>query len=798
MASSMSPPTLETQSAQLSNVNTPTSKVGTVTNDDDDDDDSGLEHTWRSRLKVSAFVITNTIVNDIMDSLHVYPHLYLTYMLDQALVSSIVGVPCTPWNWRNIFAGGGFRQMYHGFIPFAMFNVIESVAGVLPTLSVRLGLVDSQEAERVVDWGNWISIYVINSLIRIPFEMMHARCMNPIQSSTATPATTAAIRTAGLSTAVATSTVTTLTDVVKTMAAAGVTTTSFLGVRWWVVLSSAFLDIDFASNWRHYLPETHPLADRRSVFEAVMATKLYWPALVMLIELNPFPDVDDGPLLRLTIDTLVAMVPGYAVGFVVRMLAQIVWQRIRGVVIANVFEDAEHHLERHLQQAADNVGQVRGRVKLSKDDRTAYVQMTNRSNSGSGLRQLESQANRDASLKTLEEKREALYERLDKQYAKLALLDVDNEIIIEADREDVLSSFQQIALAPRSTLLSPEGISVEFKGEYGLDYGGVFRSYMGAVSKALATSPTLFKPGPDNGLLPVKQTRDESDGPHRSPADEQLFAVGRLLALAITRSTPLDVCFSRCLFKVLLGETITPSDVARIDPEFAKNQIGTLLTEGGVRMMEEVLSGSEDPESMYFVDPNTDEEVVEGGKRIRVTERNKARYVQALVEHKLVGHCRAELAMIIEGFYDIIPKKMLCDSEDDHRINATDLELLVAGLPQIDVDDWRTHCAGVLMTDDTYADLREWFWEIIGSYTYEQRARLLSFTTGSGRLPITGFTELDPPFNIDVTAAPLGHLPSAHTCTNQLCLPGYTSKDQLAERLNIAIQHGDDAGFGFA
>jgi hypothetical protein len=38
---------------------------------------------------------------------------------------------------------------------------------------------------------------------------------------------------------------------------------------------------------------------------------------------------------------------------------------------------------------------------------------------------------------------------------------------------------------------------------------------------------------------------------------EELFAVGRLLALAITEATPLDICLSRCFYKVLLGEKIT-------------------------------------------------------------------------------------------------------------------------------------------------------------------------------------------------------------------------------------------------
>ena len=39
-------------------------------------------------------------------------------------------------------------------------------------------------------------------------------------------------------------------------------------------------------------------------------------------------------------------------------------------------------------------------------------------------------------------------------------------------------------------------------------------------------------------------------------------------------------------------------------------------------------------------------------------------------------------------------------------------------------------------------------------------------------------------------------LPSAHTCTNQLDLPEYPSKEILSERLTFAIKEGK-VGFGF-
>ena len=63
-------------------------------------------------------------------------------------------------------------------------------------------------------------------------------------------------------------------------------------------------------------------------------------------------------------------------------------------------------------------------------------------------------------------------------------------------------------------------------------------------------------------------------------------------------------------------------------------------------------------------------ELFEGGRHIRVTEENKEQYVQLLVEHYLLGHCRRELALVLEGFYDIIPKSVLCGGDGDLKLRC--------------------------------------------------------------------------------------------------------------------------------
>ena len=77
------------------------------------------------------------------------------------------------------------------------------------------------------------------------------------------------------------------------------------------------------------------------------------------------------------------------------------------------------------------------------------------------------------------------------------------------------------------------------------------------------------------------------------------------------------------------------------------------------------------------------------------------------------------------------------------------------------------------------------------------QAPVLSFVCGSGRLPADGFAGLRPAFNVEINLAePTDHLPSAHTCFNQLCLPVYTSREQLEQRLTSAVELGGNS-FGF-
>ena len=73
------------------------------------------------------------------------------------------------------------------------------------------------------------------------------------------------------------------------------------------------------------------------------------------------------------------------------------------------------------------------------------------------------------------------------------------------------------------------------------------------------------------------------------------------------------------------------------------------------------------------------------GKGIPVTEANKREYVQLACQMKMTGSIRPQIKSFLEGFYEIIPKELIA------IFNEQELELLISGLPNIDIDDLKAN-----------------------------------------------------------------------------------------------------------
>lgn len=117
------------------------------------------------------------------------------------------------------------------------------------------------------------------------------------------------------------------------------------------------------------------------------------------------------------------------------------------------------------------------------------------------------------------------------------------------------------------------------------------------------------------------------------------------------------------------------------------------------------------------------------------------------------------------GFHELIPRDLI--SIFNHR----ELELLIAGLPNFDIDDLRANIEyGHGYTANS--PQIKWFWEIIESFDASEIALLLQFVTGSSKIPLDGFKALQgmhgaQNFTLEkLRTNDMQRLPAGHTCFN--------------------------------
>jgi E3 ubiquitin-protein ligase HUWE1 len=116
------------------------------------------------------------------------------------------------------------------------------------------------------------------------------------------------------------------------------------------------------------------------------------------------------------------------------------------------------------------------------------------------------------------------------------------------------------------------------------------------------------------------------------------------------------------------------------------------------------------------------------------------------------------------GFHEIIPAELIA------IFNEQELELLISGLPDIDVDDWKSNTE--YHNYNPSSQQIQWFWRALRSFDKEERAKLLQFVTGTSKVPLNGFKELEGMngvnrFNIHRDYGSKDRLPSSHTCFNR-------------------------------
>ncbi|XP_075041003.1 E3 ubiquitin-protein ligase HUWE1 isoform X9 [Mixophyes fleayi] len=327
---------------------------------------------------------------------------------------------------------------------------------------------------------------------------------------------------------------------------------------------------------------------------------------------------------------------------------------------------------------------------------------------------------------------------------------------------------------------------IVFEGEEGQDAGGLLREWYMIISREMFNPMyALFRTSPGDRV-----TYTINPSSHCNPNHLSYFKfVGRIVAKAVYDNRLLECYFTRSFYKHILGKSVRYTDMESEDYHFYQGLV--YLLENDVSTLGYDLTFSTEVQEFGVCEVR---DLKPNGANILVTEDNKKEYVHLVCQMKMTGAIRKQLAAFLEGFYEIIPKRLIS------IFTEQELELLISGLPTIDIDDLKSNTEYHKYQSNSIQI--QWFWRALRSFDQADRAKFLQFVTGTSKVPLQGFAALEgmngiQKFQIHRDDRSTDRLPSAHTCFNQLDLPAYESYEKLRHMLLLAIQECSE-GFGLA
>ncbi|KAF6040586.1 HUWE1 [Bugula neritina] len=327
---------------------------------------------------------------------------------------------------------------------------------------------------------------------------------------------------------------------------------------------------------------------------------------------------------------------------------------------------------------------------------------------------------------------------------------------------------------------------IVFEGEEGQDAGGLLREWYMIMSREIFNpNYALFMLTPQDRVTYTINQLSYYNSEHLS----YFKFVGRVIAKAIYDNKLLECYFTRSFYKHITGQPVRYTDMEAEDYSFYQGL--EFLLNHDIKQLGYDLTFSTEIQELGVTQTR---ELKPNGTNIVVTEENKKEYVKLVCQLKMTGAIRKQLNAFLEGFYDVIPKYLIS------IFNEQELELLISGLPTVDIDDLKANAEYHKYTATSLQIV--WFWRALRSFDQGERAKFLQFVTGTSKVPLQGFAYLEgmngtQKFQIHRDDRSTDRLPCAHTCFNQLDLPAYETYDKLKKMLLLVINECSE-GFGLA
>jgi E3 ubiquitin-protein ligase HECTD2 len=446
------------------------------------------------------------------------------------------------------------------------------------------------------------------------------------------------------------------------------------------------------------------------------------------------------------------------------------------------------------------------KVWEAKRDKFAFCQYPLFLSMGTKIKILEYDARRQMEIKA----REAYFDSVIRQRA------LDGYFHLKVRRDclvdDSLRQISEAVGAGQEEL--KKGLRVHFSGEEGVDAGGLRKEWF------LMLVRDIFDP--NHGLFVYD---DESNtcyfNPNSFETSDQYFLVGALLGLAIYNSTILDIALPPFAFRKLLAAapastashvssltgtkgqmTYTLADLAEFRPSLAAGLQQLLDFDGDVK--ETYCRDFVAPVERYGI--VVEVPLISNGEGTPVTNANRHEFVDAYVRYLLDGAVTKQFEPFKRGFFQV------CAGNALSLFRAEEIELLVRGSDEaLDVDslkavavyeNWRHFQPPHQIVPDPAESVPviQWFWDLFAQASPDRQRKLLTFITGTDRIPAVGATSLV----LRIVAAGDGwggggaeereRFPVARTCFNMLILHRYDFREALESKLWRAVEESE--GFG--
>ena len=323
---------------------------------------------------------------------------------------------------------------------------------------------------------------------------------------------------------------------------------------------------------------------------------------------------------------------------------------------------------------------------------------------------------------------------------------------------------------------------IDYLGEDGSDYSGLYYDWFSEVSdQAFGVKSKYFDTNPDNDnlLTPKTQEMSETDLYHYE-------FLGSFVGKAILNGKPVGATFPKFLLKLMLGRQPNFHDLEHdFSIEFASLK---RISERTIYERDALFTFSTTRNNIDGT--KIDVNLKDNGSNIVGNENNKYEYMGLRFKF-LVD--TPQIQRFVKGFRAIIALKFNIDI-----FKPEELSSLIRGPKEIDIEDWMRNTEYRTGYDANSRQV-QWFWNMVESFTQEERSKLLRWATGKTQPPLQGFAFLQgsngiDKFTINWIRGRDNAYPVSHTCFNRIDIPSYSSEARLREQFAVALSLNE--GFG--